>query len=446
MGPRLAIAIGIFCLVAAWIVQIEKISDITEKAIVQKTFSDAITHLGHESEGVIVEGIDSLLDLAKKNEDYRPKVWNILCAHVKTTTTAEGYKKKYRKQPSENIQKLLTSLFIDEKYRIFAVDPAEKKYRVDLSYAYLAGSKLSGAQLQDTDLRWAQLQGADLREAQLKGADLWGAQLQSAILINAKLRGADLRGAQLQSAILINAKLRGADLREAQLQGADLGEAQLQSAILINAELRGADLTGAQLQEADLRGAKLQGANLTEVQLRGAHLGYAQLQGADLTGANLQGTYLMKAQLQDTILTGAQLQGAFLKEAQLQGAKLQQAEMQGAGMHQTELPHKTQMGRSDLRGTDSSFELNPPFWNDSASKEGNQLEWFKKQLENFRTRIKGRIGQKADLAKVVFDEVNPDLATPQNEGTAKTGSYTKEEAEQWIKEYEEAFDWEKHQD
>ena len=332
-----------------------------KEAIVQKTFSDGITHLGHESESVILGGIHSLLDLAKENNDYRPRILKILCTHIKTTTAAEEYRKKYPKQPSTTIQILLNSLFKDEEYNIFTVDPTEKNYRVDLSGAYLAGSELSGARLRGSNLAESQLQRADLRGAQLQGARLEGAQLQRA------------------------------------------------------------DLRGTQLQEAGLTTARLQKAALMEAQLQRASLEKAQLQGAYLWGTQLQGAYLWETQLQ----------GADLMEAQLQGARLQKTEMQAAFMYRTQLPHKTQMGGSDLRGV--------------SSRNPNKKVIKLKELEEleFKVRIERQIGQESDLAEVVFDEVNPDLATPQNEGTAKTGSYTKEEADRWIKKYEEALDWEK---
>ena len=333
--------------------QTEKALDQTKESIVQKTFSDAINHLGHESESVILGGIHSLLDLAKKNSDYRPRVFNILCTHIKTTTATEEYQKKHKKQPSTTIQTLLRLLFIGEEYNIF---PVKFKYSADLSGAYLADSKLSGARLQHSNLVGAKLQGAEL----------WGAQL----------READMEGAQLQGANLIGAQLQEADLLGAKLQGALLRGTNLQLAILVKATLQGADLKGAQLQRADLRGAQLQGANL------------------------------------------------FI--AQLQGARLHQTEMQGACMHWTQLPHETHMGGCDLRGV-SSHKDEPPM--------------------KFQKRIESRMNKKADLTGVVFDKVkHPDLATPKNEGTAKTGSYTKEEADRWIKEYEEALDWEKHKD
>ena len=474
--------------------QTEKALDQTKESIVQKTFSDAINHLGHESESVILGGIHSLLDLAKKNSDYRPRVFNILCAHIKTTTTTEEYRKKYpiqpskiipkrsrfdhdlrkktQKKPSTTIQILLSSLFIDKEYDIFTVDtaktsrtadeeygifkvgPDEKIYRADFSGARLAGSELSKARLQDINLAGAQLQGANLKDAQLQGtnligahlqeADLTGAQLQGAFLMKAQLQGADLNGAQLQGAYLNDAQLQSADLTAANLQSAHLEGAQLQEAFLYNAGLQGvygegaqlqrANLTGADLQGARLGGVQLQGADLTGADLQGARLGGVQLQGADLRGAQLQNANLMGswlqganlegAQLQSADLTGAQLQGANLKEAKFQSAKLQHAKMQGAYMYQTELSDDTNMGSSDLRGV-------------SSQEDESHMK--------FQTKIKSRKDKKADHAGVVFNgvvskEPNPDLVAFLERSKAKTGPYTEEEADQWIKEYKKALD------
>ena len=455
----------------------------TKESIVQKTFSDAINHLGHVSESVVLGGIHSLLDLAKKNSDYRPRVFNILCAHIKTTTTTEEYRKKYPiqpskiipkhcrldhnprkktpKKPSTTIQILLSSLFIDKEYDIFTVDtaktsrtadeeygtfvgPDEKIYRADLSGARLAGSELLKARLQDINLAGAQLQGANLKDAQLQGtnligaqlkdADLTGAQLQGAFLMEAQLQGADLIGAQLQGVYGEGAQLQRVDLTTANLQSAHLEGAQLKDAFLYNAGLQKADLEKAQLQGVEWEGAQLQRANLTGADLQGARLGGVQLQGADLRGAQLQNANLMGAwlqganlegaQLQSADLTGAQLQGANLKKAKFHGAKLQHAKMQGAYMYQTELSDDTDMGSSDLRGV-------------SSQEDESRME--------FQTKIKSRKDKEADHAGVVFNgvvskEPNPDLVAFLERSKAKTGPYTEKKADQWIKEYKKALD------
>ena len=308
----------------------KKGGDQKDKSTDQTTYNDAITHLGHESESVILGGIHSLLDLAKKNSDYRPKVFNILCAHIKTTTATEEYQKKHKEEPSTTIQTLMNLLFIDEEYSVVTVDPAKTSRTADEEYNSTR-----------VDLVY-------------------------------KVCRADLRGAYLAGSIL----------RRARLQDINLVEAQLQNAILVE----------------------------------------TQLQGALLSGAELQGASLVLAQLQ----------GAHLAKAHLQKAKLQQAEMQGACMHLTELSYETEMVGSDLRGV-SSLQLDP--------------------FIGFKRRIKKRFGKEAHLVKVVFNGVvskdkkpNPDLIAFLDQSKAKIDSYTEEEADQWIKEYDGAFRWKNHQD
>ena len=132
----------------------------------------------------------------------------------------------------------------------------------NLSDAYLSGSDLRNACLENT-----KLSGADLRSANLKGVNLQGADLENADLSGANLQGADLENADLSGANLKDAKLRGANLQDANLINAHLGDAKLR---------------GANLQDAKLWGAKLRWADLTDVNLRGAELISADLQGAGL--------------------------------------------------------------------------------------------------------------------------------------------------------------------
>jgi uncharacterized protein YjbI with pentapeptide repeats len=80
----------------------------------------------------------------------------------------------------------------------------------DLSEAALAGTNLTGA-----DLERANLAGADLTGANLAGADLEKANLGIANLSEANLSGADLEKANLTGANLTGTNLRGAELEKA---------------------------------------------------------------------------------------------------------------------------------------------------------------------------------------------------------------------------------------
>ena len=244
----------------------------TEKGQRQERLKNAIEHLGNTSDSVRLGGAYELFHLAKDTEEWSQTILDILCAHIRQTTSEEEYKRKHWSKPSEEIQSLLTLLFVQE-HEIF------KGLEINLQGSWLRGARLFGARLQ----------GAYLREAQLQGAVLSDAELQEALLFGAKLQGTRLYGAQLQNANLSSIKLQGANLFRAQLQGADLSNAQLQGANLSKAQLQGTSLLDAQLQGAVLSMAQLQWAALIEAQLQGAQLGKTQLQGADLFGANLRG-------------------------------------------------------------------------------------------------------------------------------------------------------------
>ncbi len=420
---------------------------LSEQGQRQERLKNAIEHLGNEKGLVRLGGAYELFHLAQDTQELRQTVLDILCAHIRQTTSGDEYREKHKAKPSEEVQSMLTLFFV-QKHEVFKNCPINlqeswlngislagaRLAKADLSQARLQRADLRSAQLQGAQLAHAQLQGAQLRRAQLQGAQLAHAQLQEAQLVGAQLQEARLAGAQLQEARLAGAQLQGAGLRHARLQGADLAGAQLQEARLAYAQLQGAKLAGAQLQRAELWSAQLQGAKLGGAQLQGAELEDAQLQGAKLGGAQLQRAKLMDAQLQGAWLVGAQLQGANLMEAQLQGANLMEARLRG-----------TDLRSAQLQGVGFHAMFGVPF----------------------EERIRDGIGKPSDLSKVVFagglsqeaidsrvkglsdeharqlrEELTPHLDKPLSHEPpdgAVTGAYTAEEAERWIAEYQQAM-------
>ena len=239
-----------------------------EKGLRQERLKNAIEHLGSESVSVRLGGAYELFHLAQDNRELRQTTLDILCAHIRQTTGEEEYREKHKAEPSEEIQSLLTLLFVQE-HEVF-----------EGLHINLLDSWLNGANLYEARLRKAVLEGAHLKRAYLSGARLQGAELgwaclQGALLSRAHLQGADLYEAKLQGAHLSEAELQGADIRIARLQGANLLSAHLEGANLWKAHLQGAGLFDAHLQEADIKGAHLQGVvsalidSLTEVSFAG---------------------------------------------------------------------------------------------------------------------------------------------------------------------------------
>ena len=220
----------------------------TEQGQRQERLKNAIEHLGHESVSVRLGGAYELYHLARDteeahdSEDRRETVLDILCAHIRQTTGESEYREKYRSKPSEEIQSLLTLLFVQE-CEIF------KGCRINLQGSWLNGAKLC----------YASLQGANLRGVQMQEADLEGARMQGAVLTDAKLLGAILNSAHMQGSELIGAGIQMASLSGVQMQGALLMGTQCQLSFLNKAQLQGANLNSAEFQEARLHDVQLQG-------------------------------------------------------------------------------------------------------------------------------------------------------------------------------------------
>ena len=258
----------------------------TEDGQRQERLKNAIEHLGHKSVSVRLGGAYELFHLAQDTQEFRQSafsrlvqntqelrhfgsrplntqelrqtVHDILCSHIRETTTEDKYLARYQAAPSTEIQSLLTLLFV-QGHEVFSGLRAN-----------LVGSCLKGA-----GLRRARLRGAFLTEAQLQGAVLRSARLQGAFLRGARLLLADLRDARLQGAILHSAKLQGADMKNVGLQGASLGRSWLQAA----------DLQGVQLQGVKFRAADDRASLPTFKKLITESIG----QESDLSGVTFEG-------------------------------------------------------------------------------------------------------------------------------------------------------------
>ena len=204
----------------------------TEQGQRQERLKNAIEHLGHDKDSVRLGGAYELFHLAEETKEWRQTVLDILCAHIRQKTGEDEYRQKHESKPSEEIQSLLTLLFVQD-HEVF------KYLSVNLSRSWLHRANLRGARLQEANLSRARLQEADLINARLQGANLSWARLQGAYLSGAWLQGAYLSWARLQGAYLSWAQLQGASLLEAQFQGAYLPDAQFQGTYLSGAQFQG---------------------------------------------------------------------------------------------------------------------------------------------------------------------------------------------------------------
>ena len=158
----------------------------TEQGQRQDRLKNAIEHLGHEKDSVRLGGAYELFHLAEDTEDLRQTVLDILCAHIRQTTGEDNYRETHKSKPSEEVQSLLTLLFV-QKHEVF------KGCHINLQGSWLNRADLKFARLEEAVLTEVYMQRAILDDAQLQGAWLDGAQLQGAWLIRAHMQGVTLR-------------------------------------------------------------------------------------------------------------------------------------------------------------------------------------------------------------------------------------------------------------
>ena len=362
-------------------------------------------------------GADERFHLAQDTPDLRQTVLDILCAHIRRTTGEDEYRKTHQSKPSQEVQSLLTLLFVQD-HDVF------KGLHINLQESWLNGANLRRARLRKANLTGVCLQKVDLDDAHLRGAILEEARLQDAKLGNAHLEKVNLVDAHLQRADLYKTHMQGTRLLRVHLQESKLTDVHLQGAKLENVHLQGAHLQQVHLQGAFLRHVDLREAHLMIVHLQGADLSNVHLQGADLTGVHLQGANLTNVRMQGADLTSVYLQGANIAGLHLQGAYLGEVQLQGVGkLNRLSLVDnlKRQIGQqSDLSGV--IFE---------GGLRQDEVDSLVEGLSDEKA-MELRRNPKPHIDQPYSHE------PPANSGVI-IGSYTKEEAEKWIAEYEKAM-------
>ncbi len=194
--------------------EMQKTTELTERGNIAERFKNAIDHLGHNSVSVRLGGIYTMHHIAWQVEDYRIRVFDILCAHIRETTTHCNYMPRKDESgalcPAIEIQNALDLLFVKDQ---------DKEIYKECS-ANLENANLRGAILRRAILKKASFQGADLQDAQLVSSYLYQANLCSANLCRVTFDMADLSYCQFNHADLRSAIFGETKVELNQLAGA----------------------------------------------------------------------------------------------------------------------------------------------------------------------------------------------------------------------------------
>ncbi|WP_103072350.1 pentapeptide repeat-containing protein [Aquimarina sediminis] len=185
---------------------------------------------------------------------------------------------KYKGSGSRNISKTLEARIISlcmsmKPYRYIdngvLIDRPISPERGQLLFTLLK-SDLGSVSSQDI-LNSAEFKYTNLRNVNIgRGINLKYARLDYSDLTGAQMPAANLERSELKETLMSGINLSDSNLKRARLNNADLTRAELLSVDFTNTNLFGVDFTGADLSGAILWGAKLENANLTDVVLDNA--------------------------------------------------------------------------------------------------------------------------------------------------------------------------------
>ncbi len=174
-----------------------------------------------------IAAFNEFCHLVEIKPDLRKTIFDILCGHLRQTTTDKNYQTKEEYPDTAESKKIKPSVEMHDLLDIL-FKPGKKD---DLIFgglnANLRGANLQGASLQEVDLIEADMYNANLQESYLKKINLQEAYLYRADLQMANLQEANLQMARMWRANLQMANLQMVDLRLADLQMADLHLANL---------------------------------------------------------------------------------------------------------------------------------------------------------------------------------------------------------------------------
>lgn len=237
----------------------------TEAGRTQERLRNAIEHLGHLKASVRMGGAYELFHLAEDNNDLRQTVMDILCSHIRQTTSEKDYQEKHKTEPSEEIKSILALLFMQE-HGMF------ESCSINLRGSFLNGVWLYKAHLGGANLMQVQMQFASILKSELQRANLIDANLQCSTIHQSNLTGANLNMAKLLRCNLKQTKLLGALLDKADARKAYFDRVSLQGATLVYTRMHLTNGSSIDFQGADLAGVCFHGSTIKQMNMQGVDM------------------------------------------------------------------------------------------------------------------------------------------------------------------------------
>ena len=230
-------------------------------------FAKGIELLGNPISSARTGGAYILYFLAKEYpEEYTKTVFDILCAHVRSITEDEMYKKSHHKVPSTEIQTIIDLLFKDKDgtYIFNGLD-------ANLANAFLHGINISNGYLRKANLSYSDFSGSYLRNMIFDESLIYNTLFSGAVLINNSFKNSigiigDFNFSSLDNSNFENSLFT----KDTTFIGANISDANFAKTELCGVRFIGAKITGASFNQAFIYKTNFSGVNMNSADFSSA--------------------------------------------------------------------------------------------------------------------------------------------------------------------------------
>ena len=264
-------------------------------------FASGVELLGNINESARIGGAYNLYFLAKEYiDDYLNPVCEILCAHIRTITSNEEYREKYKATPSNEIQTILNLLFLE--------DNGEKIF----SYCSKNLSKtfLSGVNCSYRELNIVNFCNAILIDVNFKNTQFYKVRFNDATLSKVNFEDAHFENTFFEDTIFNNVTFENVSFEEIDFENANLTNVNFGRARLLEVNFVNASLSNVFFYDTFfvikfttiLREISFVKTKISNVSFEGAELFNINFENAELVNVNFMNTLFNNVNFKGTVL------------------------------------------------------------------------------------------------------------------------------------------------